>query len=74
MSSTSRDALNSVAGDDLLTAARAGSAEALATLLESCRTYLLYVSDRQLSAELKVKFAPSDLVQETFIDGRQAPG
>ncbi len=74
MTSSSRDAHNSVARGDLLTAARAGSAEALGTLLESCRTYLLYVSDRQLSTELKVKFAPSDLVQETFADGRQALG
>jgi RNA polymerase sigma-70 factor, ECF subfamily len=57
---------------DLLSAARTGSSEALGTLLESCRTYLLYVGVRELSAELQIKVAPSDLVQETFSVGHRA--
>lgn len=55
----------------LLEAARAGCGESLGTLLQSFRTYLLIVSERELRADLRVKVSPSDLVQETFAEGQR---
>lgn len=56
----------------LLSAARGGSREALGLLMQSCRTYLLVVGQRELSTDLRVKVSPSDLVQETFVEGQRA--
>jgi RNA polymerase sigma-70 factor (ECF subfamily) len=50
-----------------LAAARGGDARALGEALESFRTYLLAVADRELEAGLRVKGAASDLVQDTFL-------
>ena len=47
--------------------ARAGDAEALGRLLESCRDYLLIVAERGLDADLAAKGGASDLVQETLL-------
>lgn len=58
----------------LLSAALAGSSEALGTLMQSCRTYLLVTSKRELGTDLQVKVSPSDLVQETFAEGQRAMG
>ncbi|MBL9123732.1 MAG: sigma-70 family RNA polymerase sigma factor [Planctomycetaceae bacterium] len=55
-------------------AARQGSTEALGALLECCRQYLLLIAQSELDSRLRVKTAPSDLVQETFIEARQAFG
>ncbi len=54
-----------------LTAARAGSREALGEALESCRRYLLQVAQRELDPELQAKGGASDLVQETFLEAQR---
>jgi RNA polymerase sigma-70 factor (ECF subfamily) len=50
-----------------LSAARAGSAEALGQALEACRGYLLLIARQELDAELQAKGGASDLVQDTFL-------
>ncbi len=55
----------------LLTAARAGSAEALGELFEACPGYLLTVAESELAADVKVKEAASDLVQDTFLEAQR---
>ena len=40
-------------------------------LLESCRAYLLFVANRELDPRLRGKIAPSDVVQETFVDAEE---
>jgi RNA polymerase sigma-70 factor (ECF subfamily) len=60
---------------ELLNAARDGSREALGRLLESCRQYLLLVSDEELKEEIRAKIGPSDVVQQTFLEAqRDFPG
>ncbi|HTK77148.1 MAG TPA: sigma-70 family RNA polymerase sigma factor [Gemmataceae bacterium] len=54
-----------------LAAARAGSAEALGRLFEQFRPYLLAIAAGELDADLAAKVAPSDLVQETFLEGQR---
>ena len=53
--------------DGLIAAARGGSHEALGTLLERCRDYLLLVAGREIGRDLQGKIGASDLVQETFV-------
>jgi RNA polymerase sigma-70 factor (ECF subfamily) len=57
--------------DQLLAAARAGSADALGRVLETCRRYLLLVAERQLDPKLRAKGGASDLVQETFLEAQR---
>ena len=57
-----------------LTAARAGSSEALGRILEACRTYLFLVAERELDADLRAKGGASDLVQQTFLEAHVAFG
>ena len=54
-----------------LAAARAGSREALGQVLETFRSYLLLVADRELDAELRAKGGASDLVQDTFLEAQR---
>ncbi|HWY87701.1 MAG TPA: sigma-70 family RNA polymerase sigma factor [Gemmataceae bacterium] len=57
-----------------LAQARTGSGEALEALgavLESCRNYLLLVANQSLNGDLRGKIAPSDLVQETFLEAQR---
>jgi RNA polymerase sigma-70 factor (ECF subfamily) len=54
-----------------LTAARAGSREAMEQALEACRGYLLMVAWQHLEADLQAKGSASDLVQETFLAAYQ---
>jgi RNA polymerase sigma-70 factor (ECF subfamily) len=54
-----------------LEAARGGSLEALGQVLEACRSYLLGIAGRRLSAELRRKGGASDLVQQTFLDAQR---
>jgi len=56
---------------ELLSAARAGSAEALGAMLQGCRAYLLTTAQRELRSDLRVKVSASDLVQETFADAQR---
>jgi len=51
--------------------ARAGNSTSLGQLLEGCRSYLLLVARQQTDRRIQVKSAPSDLVQETFIEARR---
>jgi RNA polymerase sigma-70 factor, ECF subfamily len=59
---------------DLLDQSRAGDRRALGALLQHCRAYLLEIANAELPAELSVRVAPSDLVQETFTDALHAMG
>lgn len=51
--------------------ARGGSDSSLGELFDECRNYLLLVARQQLDSRMRVKSAPSDLVQETFIEARR---
>jgi RNA polymerase sigma-70 factor (ECF subfamily) len=53
-----------------LEAARQGSSSSLGQLLDTCRNYLLLVANQTLDAQLQGKVAPSDLVQETFLQAQ----
>jgi RNA polymerase sigma-70 factor (ECF subfamily) len=55
----------------LLSAARAGSPEALGQALEVYRNYLLLVAERELDSGLRAKAGASDLVQETFLEAQR---
>lgn len=57
--------------DSVLSAARQGSSRALGRLLENCRSYLLLQAATQLSERIRSKIAPSDVVQQTFLEVRQ---
>jgi RNA polymerase sigma-70 factor (ECF subfamily) len=61
------------ADDDgrLVSAARAGSREALGRALEHCRRYLLAIAERHLDPDLRAKGGASDLVQETFLEAQR---
>jgi RNA polymerase sigma-70 factor, ECF subfamily len=50
---------------------RAGHKEALGELLDTCRTYLLLVANRQLPNDVRAKVGASDLVQETFLQAQR---
>jgi RNA polymerase sigma-70 factor (ECF subfamily) len=54
--------------------ARGGSDAALGTILESCRDYLLLVANEEVPDELRRKIAPSDLVQQTFLEATRGFG
>ena len=54
-----------------LSAARAGSLEALGQVLEGCRRYLLQIARQQLNPALQVKGGASDLVQDTFLEAHR---
>jgi len=55
----------------LLSAARAGSREALGHVLEACRHYLLSVAGEELDPHLQAKGGASDVVQQTFLEAQQ---
>jgi RNA polymerase sigma-70 factor, ECF subfamily len=57
--------------DEWIEAARGGSVEAFGQLIETCRSYLLSVANRELSLELRAKLGASDLVQETACEAQQ---
>jgi RNA polymerase sigma-70 factor, ECF subfamily len=45
---------------------------ALARFIESFQTYLLLVADRKLPEDVRAKVAPSDILQETYVEARRA--
>src|SRR5262245_61070451 len=51
--------------------ARLGGADALGQLVQGCRQYLLLLATAQFDYDLRNKFAPSDLVQDTFLDAQR---
>src|SRR5437870_8261643 len=57
--------------EQLLPAARAGSAEALGQALEAFRDYLLAVANQKLDPVLRAKGGASDIVQETFLEAQR---
>ncbi len=54
-----------------LSAARAGSKEAIGVALEACRGYLLGIAERELDTDLRAKGGASDLVQDTFLEAQR---
>jgi RNA polymerase sigma-70 factor (ECF subfamily) len=54
-----------------LLAARSGSPDALAWLLENCRPYLLRIANEELDADLRPKLGASDLVQQSVIEAQR---
>jgi RNA polymerase sigma-70 factor (ECF subfamily) len=54
-----------------LDAARAGSVVELGILLSSFRSYLLCVANRELTGDVRAKLAPSDVVQDTFLQAQR---
>jgi RNA polymerase sigma-70 factor (ECF subfamily) len=52
-------------------AAREGSQQALAWLLEKCRPYLLLIANEELESRLRPKVGPSDLVQDSLIEAQR---
>ena len=63
--------LSSTSVSHWIEAARNGSSEALGSLLELCRPYLLLVANQQIQPDLKVKVGASDLVQQTFLEAHR---
>jgi RNA polymerase sigma-70 factor (ECF subfamily) len=57
--------------EGLLVLARAGDGEALGSLLERYRNYLMLLARLQVDRRLQVKFDPADLVQETFLEAHR---
>jgi RNA polymerase sigma-70 factor (ECF subfamily) len=55
-----------------LSAARHGSRDALGSVFEACRRYLLHVARHELNADLQAKGGASDLVQDTFLEAHSA--
>jgi RNA polymerase sigma-70 factor (ECF subfamily) len=58
----------------LLEAARTGNADARGELLELYRNYLRLVARSLFSSAMRVRFEPSDLVQETFLKAHREFG
>lgn len=54
-----------------LRAARQGTPDSLAWLLERCRPYLLRAANEQLDADLRAKLGASDLVQQSVIEAQR---
>ncbi len=55
-----------------LEAARDGRSPELGKLLDRFRDYLLLIADQELPGNVQPKVAPSDLVQEIYLDVRQS--
>ncbi|MGE0538416.1 MAG: sigma-70 family RNA polymerase sigma factor [Pirellulales bacterium] len=56
----------------MMLAARDGDVAALEQLWTACRDYLRLAAARELSAELRAKLSPSDIVQETLTAAQQS--
>lgn len=54
-----------------LSAAQAGSRDALGQVLEACRGYLLLIAQSELDPALRAKGGASDLVQQTFLEAQR---
>jgi len=55
--------------DGLLARAKSGDEEALNTLLGELRPYLKTIANRKLDRRVRIRKDPSDLVQETLVQG-----
>jgi RNA polymerase sigma-70 factor (ECF subfamily) len=56
---------------ECLAEARGGSREAIGQLWGLCWPYLLHIADQDLGPVLRRKVAPSDLVQQTFLEAQR---
>src|SRR5579863_4618037 len=56
----------------LLARSGANRDAALARFIESFQTYLLLVADRKLPEDVRAKVAPSDILQDTYVEARRA--
>lgn len=65
------DGLSDLSFEDLLAAARAGSAEAGGELVARYRAYLLKIAGGRIDPELRQKMGASDVVQETMLTAYQ---
>ena len=59
---------------ELIPLAQGGSADAVAELLQSVRTYLLLIANQELSPQFQAKVAPSDLVQDVLFRAKENLG
>ena len=66
----SSDSGHEVAFGGQLAAIRDGCSSTLGEVLESCRGYLLWVANNEVPGDIRQKFAPSDVVQDTFLDAK----
>jgi RNA polymerase sigma-70 factor (ECF subfamily) len=57
--------------EERIEAVRGGSIEAFGALVETCRSYLLSIANRELSTDLQPKLGASDLVQDTVCEAQQ---
>jgi RNA polymerase sigma-70 factor (ECF subfamily) len=57
--------------EQLLSAARDGSREAIGDILGGCRDYLLQIAIEELTSDLSRKLGPSDLVQDTLLEAQR---
>ncbi|MBX9653881.1 sigma-70 family RNA polymerase sigma factor [bacterium] len=72
MPSSSPNGIPNAKNDELVDAARNGSSVAMGELLQSCRAYLLAIGESELTADLRIKVSPSDLVQETSAQAQRS--
>lgn len=54
--------------DVLCQQARSGSQSAIGQLLDQCRGYLTVIANQEIGQQIRVKVAPSDIVQESLLD------
>jgi RNA polymerase sigma-70 factor (ECF subfamily) len=71
MSSSPAGIASAHAIEQWIAAAAAGSGEALGRLFEVYRPYLLLIANEEVEAQLQAKVGPSDLVQQTFLEGQR---
>lgn len=60
--------------EKLLSAAKAGDAEALGQLLEVYRGYLRLLAETQIRGKLQARFGTSDVLQDTFLSAHRCFG
>lgn len=60
--------------EQLVEAARAGSADAIGRLIQDCRAYLLSIANQELESDFGAKVGGSDLVQETMLSAQRCLG
>ena len=62
-----QEASNSDPFKEILAAARDGDANAIGTILQECRDYLLLIANQDLDNDIQQKIGASDLVQESMM-------
>jgi len=57
--------------DECIRQAQQGCSHALGHLYKQCHLYLLLIANRELDEQLRAKFGPSDVVQETMLKAQR---